>query len=93
MATFNLAGQGVQSLTPGTVHLQVTITVFGSGYSVGQANPANFFHLGLFRFGTSGFFRPAVPLDAQQMLLDVPPGADTLGYSLLTQTEVTVVEQ
>ncbi len=92
MATFTLTGTGVQAIaSPGS--LAVTITVFPAGLQQGNANPANWYHLGLLRVGNTHGYLPAVPLDATNMLLPCPNGATLLGYSLGAGVEITAEER
>ena len=92
MATFTLTGSGAQAIaSPGS--LAITITVFPSGLQAGNANPENWYHLGLLRLGNAHGYLPAVPLDATNMLLPCPNGATLLGYKLRAGVEITVEER
>jgi len=93
MATYsNLAGAGTQALSSNVSRLYIDVVTFGKVISTGRAAPTNYFHLGLVRLGVQGAYYPPVPIDAAQMVLDVPPGVTTLGYSLQDVTTITVIE-
>lgn len=93
MAVYNpLAGAGVQGLTPNVQRLIVEVQSYGPGYSTGRAAPQNYFHLGLLRLGVQGAYYPSVPIDGASILLDVPVGVTSLGYSLMPGTSIKVTE-
>lgn len=93
MATYsNLSGAGVTGLSNNVTRLFVTVTVFGPGYSTGRSAPTNYYHLGLLRLGVQGAYFPSVPIDGASIVLDVPPGVTSLGYSLTPGTAITVQE-
>ncbi len=92
MSTFTLTGSGIQAIsTPGS--LAIVVTVGASLGFVGNANPANQYHLGLLRLGTAHGYLPAVPVDAVNMLLPCPAAAVNLGYKLTTGVTITVEER
>jgi hypothetical protein len=92
MATYNLSGQGIQTLTVRTTQLQVTVTVLGSGYSIGEAFPANYFRIGSIRIGSGGFYGRPQYIDALECLILVPDNSDTFGYALLSGSHISVTE-
>jgi hypothetical protein len=87
-----LHGKGIQSLTPGTTLIDVLPTTYPPRATIGEANPPNWYHIGLLRFGSSGFFQPAFPIDADNMWVPVPPGADEVAYSIMSGGVVTIEE-
>lgn len=92
MATYTLSGTGIQSLTSGTARLFVEITTYPGGYSFGRAEPANLYDIGLLRLGVGAFFYPAEPIDAGNMVIDLPSGVTQLGYNLFGDTAISVGE-
>jgi hypothetical protein len=93
MAVYNnLAGAGAQGLTPGTNRLFVDVLSYGPGYSTGEAAPQNYYHLGLLRLGVQGAYYPAIPVDGASIVVDLPVGVTTLGYSLKSGTSIKVTE-
>jgi hypothetical protein len=42
--------------------------------------------------GVQGAYYPVIPIDAASMVIDVPPGVTTLGYSLQDVTTISVTE-
>lgn len=92
MSHYDLAGVGVQALTPATARLFVAITVSPIVSGTGRANPVNRFDIGLLRLGVGDWYFPARPIDADQMVLDLPSGVDNLGYSLFQIAEIGVDE-
>lgn len=92
MATFDLAGAGTRGLTSGTTHLFVDLVVLGPGYSTGRATPTNYFHLGLIRAMFHGSAYPVIPVDAFNMIIELPRETDGLGWSLTSGTSVHVTE-
>ncbi len=92
MATYHLSGAGVQGLTSGTLKLFVTVDTFPLVYTVGRATPPNYYGIGLLRLGEHGAYYAAVPIDATDMVMLVPFGADVLGFSLFDRVNITVVE-
>lgn len=93
MATYNLTGAGTIGLSSEVSRLIVNVTAFASNRTIGRATPANYYDLGLLRFGVQGAFGPTIAIDATTMFLDAPEGVTTLGYSLFGTTAVTVTEQ
>jgi hypothetical protein len=93
MAVYPLTGAGLQPLSALARRLLVDVTTFGTGLSTGQATPINFFHIGMLRLGRGGYFYPPFPLDAQHQCIDLPTGVDTLGFTCLAGTAITVTEE
>jgi hypothetical protein len=93
VATYNLSGTGDQALTTGTTRLQVDVTNFRANAQVGDARPANYFHLGLLRVGAGTRYAPVRPIDAASMFIDLPYGATVLSYALFGGTTISVTEQ
>lgn len=73
--------------------LSVQVVTFGQGSSSGSANPTDYFKLGALRLGYQGSYYETQYLDGAQIALDVPAGANQLGYSLFAGTVITVTEQ
>jgi len=88
----NLAGGGTQSLTPGTTHLFVDVTIFGECFSSGRPNPTNYYHLGLIRIRFHGSSYPVIPIDAASQIIELPVANDGFGWSLAPETLITVTE-
>jgi hypothetical protein len=92
MSHYDLTGVGVQALTPASSRLFIAIQVAPLTSGNGRANPTNRFDIGLLRLGVDDWYYPPVPVDADQMVLDLPSGVDQLGYSLFQITEIGVDE-
>jgi hypothetical protein len=92
MSTYDLSGSGVQALTGGTTRLFLAVTAFPPGVTTGRALPLNYYDVGLLRIGVTGFVGPAFSVDAESMFVDLPSGADSLGYALFAGATVTVRE-
>jgi hypothetical protein len=92
MATFNLSANGVQGLTPGTKILFVHVTAFPTNYGQGRATPPNYFDIGLLRVSYQGAVYKTQPIDARDMIIELPQHADALGYSIFTPATVQVTE-
>lgn len=92
MSSYDLSGVGVQALSTSVTRITVAVLAFGTRYSVGEASPANYFKLGLLRFGIGGAYAPATPIDGASIYRDAPAGADALGYSLWPGVSVRVTE-
>lgn len=70
----------------------MTITARSGAARDGHANPTNRYDQGLLRLGTSFGYYPAVPIDADLMVLPVWPGVTKLGYALLGGGTIDVTE-
>ena len=92
MATYDLSGSGVQALTSGTTRLFLAVTAFPPGVTTGRAMPLNYYDVGLLRVGISGYVGPAFAVDAQNMWIDLPAGADSIGYALFFDSTVQLTE-
>ena len=92
MAFYDLAGSGVQALSPGTTHLFLQATSLPANVSTGRAIPTNYFHVGLIRPQYQGASYPPQPIDATTMIVILPPLCDGLGYSLTPSTTIHVTE-
>lgn len=92
MATYTLTGFGVQALTSGTTRLFVEVTTYPPDYSIGRAQPADLYGVGLLRLGVGAFFYPKLGVDAGNMVIDVPAGVTQLGYNLFGDTAISVGE-
>lgn len=92
MASYTLAGTGIQLLTSGTTRLFVYISAAAPRAQQGQAYPPNVFHQGLLRAGVGDWFFPVMPIDAVQQVLDLPTGTDRLGYSVFGDGVILVDE-
>ncbi len=92
MSTFTLSGTGTQALsTPSSIAIVITVTVASPKF--GQANPANWYDLGLLRLGTAQGYLPAFPLEATNMVVPCPVGTSILGYKLHGGVTITVEER
>lgn len=92
MASYDLAGSGVQALNSGFNHLFIDVLSFGPGISTGRAVPTNYFHVGLLRVGFQGASYREFPIDAAHMIVTLPEAYDALGYSLTPSTLIHVNE-
>jgi hypothetical protein len=92
MASYTLTGMGTHAVTSGTTRVWLSVSTFADGSTIGAAYPANYYHLGLLRFAEEGGYRPAFPIDAASMVIDVPPNTDAVGYSLAPGTTITITE-
>lgn len=82
MTEYVLSGNGVQALPPRTSRVYVYVTTPSPGYSTGLANPVNYFHVGLLRFGEGGIFGRVLPIDGDACFFDVPDNCEEVGYSV-----------
>jgi hypothetical protein len=89
---YTLTGSGTQALAY-PASLAIVITAHPTVVSSGNANPTNYFHLGLIRLGTSKGHLPAIPIDAANQLVPCPNGANILGYNLVSGVTITVEER
>lgn len=92
MSSYNLTGTGIQNLSSGVGELDVTITTLAGVSRNGNANPVNRYDQGLLRLGNAFGFYPALPIDADNMVVPVPSGITRLGYKLLNGAAITVAE-
>lgn len=92
MAVYTLNGAGIQGLSAGTTALYLEVLVFPSGISTGLAAPPNYYHVGSIRIGRHGAYRPAIPIDATDMWISLPDGADGFGYSVMNTGSIRVTE-
>jgi hypothetical protein len=92
VATFDINGQGVVALSPGTKKLFVHIVSFPLSFRQGNATPTNYYDVGLLRFSFQGAVYPTVPIDARDQLVLVPQDADALGFSVFGSALVRVTE-
>lgn len=92
MGHYDLSGVGVQALTAATARLFIAIQVAPLTAGAGRANPINRFDIGLLRLGVGDWYFHPVPVDADQMVLDLPSGVDRLGYSMFQIAEIGVDE-
>jgi hypothetical protein len=92
MAVYTLSGAGTHSITDGTGKLYVEVTIFPATPGAGRASPTNYYDIGLLRLGDTGAFYPAIPIDATDMVIGVPQGVTTLGFSLFGATTIRVTE-
>jgi hypothetical protein len=91
MATYALAGSGIQALNPSSM-LTVSVTTFGSRMQTGDANPVNYYHLALLTPGdANGFFAPLPVVENPQSII-LPNGATRLGYACVAGTTLSVTE-
>ena len=77
--------------SPGS--LAVTVTALRTNYELGEANPANYYHLGLLRLGTAHGYLPAFPIDADTQLIPCPAGVTHVGYVLFGGTTIDLEER
>lgn len=92
MATYSLSGSGTQTLTTGTGALYVTITTLPSGSGHGDANPTDYYGIGLIRPGNAtAYWEPFAVIGGPQWM-PVPYGTTRIGYALLDGAVVSAVE-
>jgi hypothetical protein len=70
----------------------VHIVAFPTGYGVGRATPPNYFDIGLLRVSYQGAVYKTQPIDARDMIIELPSRADALGYSIFTPATIQVTE-
>lgn len=92
MAVYTLNGAGIQGLTPGTTALYVEVLVMPSGISSGTAAPADYYKVGSIRPGRHGAYRPPIYIDAVDVWISLPDGADGFGYSVMNTGTIRVTE-
>ena len=92
VATFTLTGTGTQALsTPGS--LAIVVTSSTSAFRNGNANPTNWYDVGLCRLGTAHGYLPSFPVDGTHMVVPCPVGTNILGYKLASGVTITVEER
>lgn len=89
---YDLSGIGTQLLTAATARIFVSVTTYPTKYGFGRANPENLYDIGQLRFLIDGFCFQVFSIDAAQMVVDLPSGVDTLGYSLFGPSTIHVAE-
>lgn len=92
MADYDLAGTGVQTLSGGTNQLLVEATSDFTSFQSGQANPPNYYGVGLIRLGNGPFYYPARPIDGANIVIDVPSGVTQFAYALFRGATIRVGE-
>lgn len=93
MAVYTLNGSGTQALSANVSQVRVEILTLPKGASVGHAVPSDYFGVGFVRFGVQGSYLRKEPIDGFDILIDVPPGATTIGYYLFPAGSIRVTEQ
>jgi hypothetical protein len=92
MATYSLSGAGVQALSAGVTAAHVTITTTPTNVGSGSANPANYYHIALLRFGDATGYFDAVPVVGGPQWLAVPVGTTRLGYACQNGAVISFAE-
>jgi hypothetical protein len=92
MSTYSLSGAGVQALSAGVTAVHVTITTLPIAPSGGSANPTNYYHVGMLRFGDAVGYFDAIPIVGGPQWLAVPSGTTRCGYSLSGGSVISLVE-
>jgi hypothetical protein len=92
MASWSAIGSGSHALTAGTELLFVDINTLPAGVSSGNANPTNYYGVGLVRVGFHGSYRHPVPVDSFTTLIDIPSNADVVAWSVFPDGALTFTE-
>jgi hypothetical protein len=92
MATYTVTGRGIQPLNTNLAGLHVRQLATSLDATIGNANPANYFHAGLLRLGNSYGWRETRPVDAIDMWLDVPSGTTRIGYEVGSGGQISIEE-
>jgi hypothetical protein len=93
LASYQLAGSGVQSVSIGANRFFVHVDAFPQVFGQGRAIPPNYYDIGLLRFGYQGAFTPAKPIDARDMVIPREDIWDEVGYWLQPGVLITLTEQ
>lgn len=93
MATYGpLSGTGTQALSSGVGALHVHVDTVPSRAGLGNANPANYFAIGLIRVGDGTAWWTPVPIEALDFWMGVPNGSTIFGYSVFSGGVIHVTE-
>lgn len=92
MVDWTIAGAGEHLLPSDLAALQAQTTVVPAGIGYGNAEPINYYHLGLYRFSINGWFLPAQPFDADFQFIPVPPGATSFSWNMTGTAEMGITE-
>jgi hypothetical protein len=92
LAVYTLSGTGIQALTSGTGALRVHISTLPDRAGNGQANPVNYYDIGLIRAGDGSAYWRAQPVDALDCWIGLPRGTTEIGYAFLNGAVVSVTE-
>ena len=92
MATYSLSGSGIQAITPGTARIYVLVDFIRPDAENGLAAPVNYYHIGLLRAGTSGFYSRVIPVDGENIYADIPTDTDSIGYALFGGSTIVLSE-
>jgi hypothetical protein len=92
MSTYSLSGTGIQALSANVTAVHVTITTLPVPAGMGSANPTNYFHVCMLRFGDASGFFDAVPVAGGPQWLAVPNGTTRLGYACQGGSVISVAE-
>jgi hypothetical protein len=93
MSTYGpLSGSGIQALSAGVGALHVHINALPTAAGEGNANPANFYHVGFIRAGDGTAWWRAIPIEATDAWIGLPSGATQIGYWVNSGGSITVTE-
>jgi hypothetical protein len=73
--------------------LKISITGIGGNISWGNAEPKNYYHLGMIRWGTANGVFPAYPITSDTELVILPANMNILYYEFAAGVTATIVEQ
>lgn len=92
MATYSLTGSGVQTLTPGTGALYVSITTLPTAAGKGGANPDDYYGIGFIRPANAIAFWEPFSICGGPQWLPLPSGSTRFGYVLNGGAVASAVE-
>jgi hypothetical protein len=92
VATYQLSGHGVQSLSGGVTGLHIDLTTLNPVGSHGRAYPINLYDQLLLRAGDGVHWGPSTPIDAEAAWVKLPGGTTIIAFAFLNGASADVTE-
>lgn len=89
--THVVSGRG-QFSVDAPVWLSTELTVLPAGFRIGEAEPPNYYHVGMLSWGTANGTMTAYPITRQLDLVALPGVMDTVWYEFAIGVTATIVE-